>query len=200
MRIRDQKVRVVFALVLTLAILHFVPNRPLVLLLLVGSWSAVFYSLTAGELTLFVVAALVFLLQDYLSLKAGLFEFRDKDILLMPYYEPALWGFYFLSMKRFVEGERQHPLALDWKAIAGVVLTSVVFSLFSNSHTLFIATLCSTAFLFLLFHTKLDIYYAVYALTLGFIVEMFGVSEGLWSYPAPISWEYRSGLQRCGSA
>src|SRR5204863_8970582 len=108
-----------------------------------------------------------------------------KDILLVPYYEPALWGFYFLSMKRFVAAERKESLSVSWKAVAGLVLTSVAFSLFSDSRLLFFATVGSTALLLVLFHERRDLFYALYALALGFIVEIFGVSEGLWSYPAP---------------
>jgi hypothetical protein len=182
---RDQKIRVVLALLLTLAVLQFVANRLLALIVLLGVWSVIFYPLAIGEIVLFLVAALFFVVQDYLSLKAGLFAFRDKDMLLMPFYEPALWGFYFLGMKRFVTGTGTASLVVDWKAIVGVVVSSLVFSLFSDSHTLFIATLCLTAFLFFLFHTKTDISYALYALVLGFVIEIFGVSKGLWSYPAP---------------
>jgi hypothetical protein len=186
MRSHDQKIRVVLALLFTLAILHFVPNRILVLVVLVGFWFVIFYPFNTGEVILSVVAAVVFLLQDYLSLKAGLFKFKDEDILLVPYYEPALWGFYFLSMKRFISGREKMAVAVDWKSVAGTVVTSVMFPLFSaNSHALSIATACSTAFLFVLFHTRLDLYYALYALILGLIIELFGVSTGLWSYPAP---------------
>jgi uncharacterized membrane protein YoaT (DUF817 family) len=30
-----------------------------------------------------------------------------------------------------------------------------------------------------------DVQHALFALALGFVVELFGVSTGLWSYPAP---------------
>ena len=173
-------------LILTFGSLHFIPDRLAVLIFLTLSWSVLFFPLSAGELVAFVVAALFFLLQNYVCLKAGLFEFRFKDILLMPAYEPLLWGFYFLSMRRFNSAGNTNDAVFDTKSVAGLAVTSIVFSLFAfDSRGLFIATACSTTFLFVLFHTKLDIQYAVYALTLGFVVELFGVSTGLWWYAAP---------------
>ena len=61
-----------------------------------------------------------------------------------------------------------------------------MFALFSSdSRTLLVATACSTAFLFMMFHTQGDVQFAVYALVLGFVIELFGVFTGLWWYPAP---------------
>jgi hypothetical protein len=181
-----QKLRVVLGLVFTLLVLHFVPNRPLALILLLCGWLVLFWPIRSSEAVAFLVAAAFFTVQNYVCLQAGLFEFRFKDILLMPYYEPALWGFYFLSMKRFVSGAGLDPPPLQWTGVVGTIVTSVMFSVFSGNHqALLVATLCSTAFLFVLFHTRGDVYYATYALILGFIVELFGVSTGLWSYPRP---------------
>lgn len=182
----NQKIRALLGLCVTLAALHFIPNRPAALVVLLVSWSLLFFPFSAAELVSYVVAAVFFLVQNYVCLKAGLFEFAFKDVLLMPYYEPALWGFYFVSLKRFVSGPRQDELAIGWKSLVGLVATSMVFSLFSfDSRALFIATACSTTLLFALFHERLDLYYALCALVLGLIVELFGVSTGLWWYPAP---------------
>lgn len=178
------KVRVILALLFTLSALYLVPNRLLVLVPLAIIWGVLLAPFSAADALEFVLAAVFFLIQNYVCLQAGLFEFRFKDILLMPYYEPFLWGFYFTSLRRFVSGHRQDAVALDAKSLAGLVVTSVMFSLFSsNPRALLIATTCSTAFLFLLFHSRLDWYYAAAALALGLVVEVFGVSTGLWSYP-----------------
>ncbi len=182
----NQKLRVILGLVFTLLVLYFIANRPVVLVLLLGGWLGLFWPISPSERVAFVVAAAFFTVQNYVTLRAGLFEFRFKDILLMPYYEPALWGFYYLSMKRFVSGAESRLPPLDWRGVAGTIVTSVMFSTFAgDERALFIATLCSTAFLFVLFHTRGDVYYAAYALALGFVVELFGVSTGLWSYPRP---------------
>ncbi|MDY7036269.1 MAG: hypothetical protein SV375_08940, partial [Thermodesulfobacteriota bacterium] len=39
--------------------------------------------------------------------------------------------------------------------------------------------------LLLMFHKRYDLYYAVYALVLGMVIELFGVFSGLWHYPNP---------------
>jgi len=101
-------------------------------------------------------------------------------------YEPFLWGFYFLSMKRFVSGRASDRPALSGKAVAGLVATSIMFSIAgADSRILLLATGCSTLLLLAMFHTAGDLSYAACALVLGLIVEIFGVSTGLWRYPSP---------------
>jgi hypothetical protein len=180
----NQRFRVVLALLLTGLIIHFIPNRPAVVLLLAAVWAILFYPIGRTELIVFVLAGLFFVVQNYVCLKAGLFEFRFKDVLLMPYYEPLLWGFYYVCMKRFLASADNTHISV--KSIAGLVATSIAFSAFSfDPRALFVATACSTAFLFLLFHSRRDLQHAAFGLALGFLVELFGVTTGLWRYPAP---------------
>lgn len=177
---------VLTGLLLTLAVVHLVPYRLPLLGILPVAWWAVFRPVESTEYVMFGVASLFFLGQNYVTLAAGLFEFRFKDILLMPWYEPVLWGFYFLAMKRWAGSASDRVLALDFKSVAAVVLTSSMFSLFSSdSDVLFAATAASTVVLFWMFHTRQDLAYALFALSLGFIIELFGVSTGLWWYPEP---------------
>jgi hypothetical protein len=190
MWIPNQKIRVVSALICTLALLYIVPYHSLALLiLLLLFWAAVFWPWRRAEIISFIIAAVFFFFQNYACLKAGIFEFKFKEILLMPYYEPFLWGFYFISLKRFVAQSPRgaaRGFSFEKKSVVAVAVTSVVFSVFSrHPSSLLPATIFSTLFLFMLFHTKLDLYYAAGGLVLGFIVELFGVSTGLWSYPTP---------------
>ena len=180
----SQKLRVLFALACTSGVLYTVVHSLAVLIVLIALWSIIFYPWRLAEVFSFAIAAVFFLFQNYVCLKAGIFEFKVKDVLLMPYYEPFLWGFYFTALKRFVSGER--TLRFQTQSLVGLLVTAVVFSLFSRTPSLFFpATIFSTLVLFGLFHTRLDFYYAGYSLMLGFIVELFGVSTGLWWYPAP---------------
>ena len=134
---------------------------------------------------MFGIASLFFLGQNYAVLKVGGFAFKHKDILLMPYYEPFLWGFYYLNIKRFVM-ENSQAVHLGKRSVVGLFLTVLAFSAFAgNSARLFAATLVSTATLLGMFHEPFDLFYAAYALVIGFIVEFFGVSSGLWAYPDP---------------
>ena len=180
----NEKIRVLFALTCTLAVLYFIPHSLLDLIVLLLLWSILFHPWQPGEVFSFAFAAVFFLFQNYVCLKAGMFEFKSKDMLLMPYYEPFLWGFYFTALKRFVSGAGK-GLHFEKKSLLGLLLTSLAFSLFSSSPSLFTATILSTLVLFALFHTRLDIAYAGCALVLGLIVEVFGVFTGLWFYPAP---------------
>jgi hypothetical protein len=180
----SEKIRAVIALALTLGLISLVSSRPLVAIVLLLLWTATFFPLSRSELAAFAVAAIFFLIQNYVTLKAGLFEFTSKDVLLMPWYEPLMWGFYFTAVKRFIAGRPDEPVGLSWKAVAGLVVTSLVFSVFSkNPSHLLIATLGSTAILFALFHERRDLAYASCMLVLGFVIELFGVSTGLWRYP-----------------
>jgi hypothetical protein len=181
---QNEKLRVLFALACTLAVLYWIPYSLLDLIVLLLLWSILFHPWQPGEVFSFAIAALFFLVQNYVCLKAGIFEFKSKDMLLMPYYEPFLWGFYFTALKRFVSGTGK-GLRFEKKSILAVAVTSLAFSLFSTGPSLLTATILSTALLFALFHTRVDIHYAACALVLGFIVELFGVFTGLWSYPAP---------------
>ena len=179
-----ERLRVLLGLVFTGAAIHFIPNRPIAIAILLVGWFVIFFPLTLAESVIFVLAAAFFTAQNYVCLKAGLFAFRDRDFLLMPYFEPALWGFYFLSMKRWISGRAEDYPALEFKTLLALVVTSVVFSVFSTgSRPLLIATTGSTLLLFALFHTRRDLEYAAFALVLGFLVELFGVKTGLWSYP-----------------
>jgi hypothetical protein len=186
--IQNQKVRVVIALISTLASIHWIPNPLAVLGASSLIWIAAFYPWRQSEIVLFGVASVFFLIQDYICLKAGIFEFKIKDILLMPFYEPFLWGFYFLSLKRFVSGTQETSgVLLGKRNLFALAATCLAFSI-SPERTLLPITMLSTAFLFTMFHTAIDFYYATCSLILGFVIECFGVWFGLWSYPVADFW------------
>jgi hypothetical protein len=157
----------------------------LALLILLVFWWFAFRPWKPGEVISFFIASVFFLFQNYVCLKARIFEFKIKDFLLMPYYEPFLWGYYFTTLKRFVSGVEVQSFPLEKKSVAGLLATSITFSLFSRGPMQLTATILSTLFLLVLFHTKRDIYFAGCSLVLGIVVELFGVSTGLWSYPHP---------------
>ena len=189
---KDEKLRVLLALPCTLAVIYFVPQSILVWLILTIFWWLLFRPWQADEFILFSIAAAFFLIQNYVCLRAEIFKFRVKDILLMPYYEPFLWGFYFMTLKRFISGHRRvnsNPQPGDStetpekKSILGLLVTTAAFSFFSTTPWFLPATIVSTLVLFMMFHTRRDFYYAGCSLLLGLIVELFGVSTGFWSYP-----------------
>lgn len=181
-----QKIISIISLIVTIGVIYFVEHSLIILFILIPFWFFIFRPLNKTEIIMFFTAAAFFLGQNYAVLKTGGFSFKHRDILLMPFYEPFLWGFYYINIKRFVAETSQSVLLLEKKALLGLVLTGACFSLFSmNSSILFISTLLTTGVLFVMFHEWFDFYYAGYALILGFIIEIFGVSSGLWAYPEP---------------
>lgn len=173
------------ALLITLSILYLINNSLLATCVLLPVWILLFRPWNRADFFVFAIAALFFLGQDYAVLKKGGFSFAQHDFLLMPYYEPFLWGFYYLHIKRVI-GDQMAPTKVSFHAVIGLFATGVAFSLFSNNSTLLlIATLISTSLLLFMFHEKNDLCYGIYTLALGFVIEYFGVYNGLWSYPMP---------------
>ncbi|MEW5744195.1 MAG: hypothetical protein AB1805_01965 [Nitrospirota bacterium] len=180
-----RRVNVVFGMLATLGIVYLVENTLLAAAVLIPFWIVLFRPWGLDDALIFSIASLFFLGQNYAVLKTGGFAFTHKDVLLMPYYEPFLWGVYYLALKRFI-GEPAVTVRLQWNAFFGLFLTGFCFSVFSgSSDMLWGATLVSTAVLFLMFHERYDLVYALSALVLGLVVELFGVSAGLWEYPDP---------------
>ncbi len=183
--LQGNKLKCILAIIVTFAVIHIVEHSLIIPFVLLPFWFFMFRPWDKTDGIIFAVASLFFLVQDYFVLRNGGFYFKHRDMFLMPYYEPFLWGFYYITIKRFFS-ELLTTNKLGWKSFLGLAITGLCFSLFSNnSNILFISTLISTCMLFAFFHEKYDWLYALYALILGFITEIFGVSTGLWSYPEP---------------
>ena len=181
---RNQAISI-FSLLVSIAIIQLFNDSLVILLLLLCIWFFLFKPFNIAEFLVFILATLSIIGQNYSVLKSGGFTFRTKDFLLMPYYEPFLWGFYYLNIKRFV-GERRDAVKLAPKAFVGLIITALCFSFFSyDSNLLTIFSATTTLLLLAMFHQRHDLYYAGYALVLGFLVELFGVYTGKWSYPEP---------------
>jgi hypothetical protein len=180
---RNQKILSVLALLVTLAVLRYVDRSLFAAAVLLPLWFIIYRPWSRVEIVSFTIAAVFMLIQDYAMGRSGGSSFKQQDVLLMPWYEPFLWGFYYINMKRFI-GEGDNGAVLDRRSLFGLLVTALVFPLFSWSYgLLLLTTIGSTAILFIMFHDLLDLYFAAYALGLGFVVELFGVSSGLWSYP-----------------
>jgi hypothetical protein len=170
---------------LTLNAIYFLQHSLLILIVLLGLWFILFRPFRKYEFLMFVIASVSIVGQNYSVLEKGGFSFTHQDLFLMPYYEPFMWGFYYLFLKRLM-GERDRAVGLSIRAVFGLVLTGVCFSVFSQDKImLLVSTLVSSGVLLVLFHRRYDLYYAGAALVLGFVVEIFGVWTGQWSYPAP---------------
>jgi len=173
------------SLFITLGVIHWIDHSLIIPVVLIPLWFMLFRPFDRADVFTFVIATVFIVGQDYSMLSSGGFEFAEQDILLMPYYEPFMWGFYYLNIKRFFSEGGQRP-GLQPRVFVGLVLTVLAFAAFGQSNvSLLTATLVSTGVLLLLFHEPCDLWHAAYALALGFAVELFGVSTGVWSYPEP---------------
>lgn len=181
----DQKAVSLLSLFLTLMVIFFLNHSFLILFVLLPLWFFLFRPLDKIEIIMFIIGSVFIIGQNYWVLKSGGFFFTHQDFLLMPYYEPCMWGFYYLAMKRFIN-ESNTPQKIGIKPFSGLLITGLIFSFFShNSDALIIASLVTTSVLLIWFHQKYDLYYAGVALAIGFIVEVFGVFSGNWVYPDP---------------
>lgn len=181
------KVRCIAVLVVTLLCTAMVPSTAALVIILPAIWFYAFRPLSTIERVMFLLAAITIIGQNYVVLRSGAFRFRQEDILGMPYYEPLMWGFYALSIKRWVYDRKDVLSPVGRRNIAAFLLTGLVFGLLSVNSVLL--TLASSALLLLLFfwfHDKTDLRAAGYALGMGLAVELFGVHTGQWSYPSPV--------------
>ena len=120
----DQKSRCLLALIGTLAVIHLIANSLLVTAILLVAWYFLFRPWVKNDIIVFAIASLFFLVQNYLVLKEGGFAFAHQDILLQPYYEPFMWGFYYLNIKRFFS-EPETTVNVGIKALIGLAITGI---------------------------------------------------------------------------
>ncbi len=172
------------SLPVTLGLIWLIPSSLALVFLLPISWYLLFRPLEKRELIIFIIAGSVITVQNYTVLRTGTFVFSEQDFLLMPYYEPLLWGYYYLNLKRFFDQQIQIE-KLELRAITGLVLISLAFGVFSDTDWHSLAVFTAAGILVLFFHSKEDLLFGLYALAMGFVVEIFGVMTKLWHYPDP---------------
>jgi len=174
------------ALLGTLAILAFVPGTLLQAILFLIVWALLFWPLARHEWILVLVACLGFTAADISVTGNGVFTFSSKDVLGLPYFEPLMWGFFYLHAARLFPAKL--PRAL-WPGIVLALLVSAASALPGEAVVL---TSLSVVLLgaLMCFHTRTDLIYAGYFTVLGIVVESVGTRLGLWSYHIahPLLW------------
>ncbi len=177
----NYRLRMLIQLAGSAAILALVPSNVARLVFFPSWWLLTFRGLNRRQLVLYVAAGVVFTVLDYLTLRQGIFRFTHPDFLLMPCYEPLLWGYFLVHTIHTVKGplpagRKRVPLA--WAVaftLPFLVLTDPVV-LFAVSSALLLAGLA-------LFHEPYDFAYVGYFLVVGAVWEYAGVWSGQWSYP-----------------
>lgn len=96
-------------------------------------WALTFRRVTWAEAACFAAFSALFVAMNWLSLRNGIFAFRDPDWLEQPVWEFGMWGFYLLNTQRALHGPV--PRA-DWQAWAFAVAFGVCFSVVRDPHLL----------------------------------------------------------------
>ncbi len=137
---------------------------------------------TRREAVFFIVTAVIFTLANFGALQNGVFRFRDADILLMPWNELLMWGFYGLNSWRTIGGEADDG-GDRVSSVVLAVLFAVSFSVIRDELLLASALLCLFVVALFRYHLKRDLMYVAYFAFMGFVVEGYGLHFGYWWYP-----------------
>jgi hypothetical protein len=162
-------------------IVAFVPGNVFKLIALLAWWLLTFRRLHLRELVLFVAADALFTVLDYLTLRQEIFTFTQPDFLLMPCYEPLIWGYLMLHTIHMVDG----PVPAGRLLVPGLwfVAFAAPFLVLTNQVILFAVSATLLAVGLVIFHERYDFYYVGYFLIVGTMWEYVGVWSGQWRYP-----------------
>ena len=166
-------------MMVSIAIIVFVPHSVVQIFLLFVLWAITFPKLQVYEVVVFVITCIFFTLADITVITKGVFQFTQTDIWNMPYYEPFVWGFYFLHAVRMLGVKEVH------KIIPGLVF-ALAFTLPISLVQDEVVTLTLSGLVLLVglsvFRTKNDFVYTLYFVLLGCIIEFVGTQTGTWYY------------------
>ena len=171
------------SLILSLILLNLPLPHIIKPLMLIIFWLFLFKPFKLYEMILFFFGFFFIIIPNHITLKQQIFTFNERDFLLMPCYEPFMWGFYFLFLKRINDRYRPQIIPkISKKALSALFIVMLAFQFPKHLNLTVnlsgLLTMC-------LFHTRHDLQFGISALLLGTIVELFGVWNGLWWYPKP---------------
>jgi hypothetical protein len=162
----NYRLRMLLQMAGSLAILAFVPNNVARLVAFPAWWLLTFRRPTRGEWLLYAGAAALFTVLDYLTLSVGkIFEFTHPDFLLMPCWEPLIWGYLLVHTIQMVDGPP--PRGNRIVALVWFVALALPFLDGANPVVLFGVSLALLAAGLVLFHEPYDFAHVGYFLAVG---------------------------------
>jgi hypothetical protein len=179
-----QRPILVAQLLLTAAILAWVPGNAAKLAGMLLVWAAGFGRLTRAELIVMIGTNAIFVPMDIATLHRGAFRFTAPDLLGLPYYEFLTWGFYVLNTIRFW-GQEPPQAGSKTLAVGLAVLFALPFALIQDYRLLFLASGIVLAIGLVFFHERRDIAFVGYMIAMGALMEYAGVWSGQWHYDGP---------------
>jgi hypothetical protein len=166
---------------IALLIIAFVPTNLGKLAAFLVLWAVTFRKLSRAELIFYVAVCTFFTAMNAASLKQGIFAFAHPDVLGMPIYELAMWGFYLLHIKRVLGGpEPEGKRAIAWTL---AIFYAISFATIPDAITLLAVTGTLLLIGLVMFHEPHDLAYTGYLILLGAAFEYTGVHSGEWIYP-----------------
>ncbi|HEX5269288.1 MAG TPA: hypothetical protein VFW33_02320 [Gemmataceae bacterium] len=177
----NYRLRMLIQLAGSAALLAFVPSNVARLLLFPIWWLLTFRRLTRRELVLYVAAGALFTVLDYMTLSQKIFEFTHPDFLLMPCYEPLLWGYLLLHTLHMVDGPT--PGGNRWLPVAWTAAFTLPFLVLTNPVVLFAVSGAVLLAGLAIFRGLYDFAYVGYLIFVGAVWEYTGVWSGQWHYP-----------------
>ncbi len=168
--------------VVTMAIAALMPEGLLKCAVLLGVWTLTFLPLQKKEIIFFCVCSTVLTAGNYGALARQNFVFTHRDVLLMPYHEMFIWGFYALNAVRLI-GVAPAQQGSKMQLAAFAILFSTAFALLTSEIYLTLSAAVIFAAALSQFRSQRDMQYAGYFLAMGCVVEFLGIRLGLWSYP-----------------
>lgn len=167
-------------LIITLLIIIYIPYPILQVILLISVWTLTFRKVTLQEILIFLISCLFYTIADYIVISKNIFTFTNTNIWNMPYYEPLMWGYYFVHAKRLIG---DYPVKnLTHGIIFTLMFISSLTFLKNEKAILITAALLLLVALCFFFKTKYDFLYAGYFLFIGCIIEYIGTKTNIWSY------------------
>ena len=145
-------------------------------------WALTFRRVRREELALYALGCAVFTALDALSVGRGVFRFAHPDLLGLPRYELALWGFYLVHATRAL-GMRAAARP-GWPVWALLVAFAPAFAVSADPRLVLGWSGAVLAVALARFHDRGDLAFVGYLVVLGTAVELVGVRSGEWSYPS----------------
>lgn len=177
------RLRYAVQLIATLAVLAWMPSNIGKLVAFLIVWALTFGPLTRAEWGLSVAVCALFTGMNAAALKQGIFTFTSPDVLGMPAYELAMWGFYVLHTRRMMQGPA--PVGAPLPAWGLAIAFAACFATIHDSGWLLVASGAVVLAGLAIYREWLDRAYAGYMVLVGACIEYTGVLSGQWFYPDP---------------
>lgn len=176
-----QRTLLILQLLISLAVLAFIPDNAIKVAILLPIWWITFRGLRRNEIWAFVIANIIFSISDIGAIENGFFRFIQPDLWGMPWFEFFMWGFYFLHAHRILKLKSQPRLDLTTLFLS--LCFAACFGLFQDKILILAITSSILVFTLWWFRSAQDLIMCLYMMAVGAIFEYVGLKFNIWDYP-----------------